>query len=346
MGLNTGIILFNLGTPEEPSTEKVKVYLKEFLMDEDVIDIPFIPRWLLVNQIILRTRPSKSAEAYQKIWTERGSPLRYHSTDLVTKLASLFKTGHHVELAMRYGSPSLETAMKNFMKLGVNRLVVFPLYPQYAKASVGSSLKQLTLLKKKLNWEVETTIVPPFYQSPHFIDAWKSVAKPYLDAFKPDHVLMSFHGLPERHVKETDLTGKHCLASVTCCESIVEANKNCYRAQSFATARALAQSLNLKKSDYTVSFQSRLGRTPWIKPYTDLVFSDLSKRGVKRLAVMCPAFVADCLETLEEIGIRGKESFKKFGGEDLCLIPSLNSHDLWVDAVHSLLKERITEWIG
>jgi ferrochelatase len=237
---------------------------------------------------------------------------------------------------MRYGSPSLETALAQLE--GCDRVVVLPLYPQYASSSTGSSLEKLYAIAGRANNVMPLEVVPPFHADPGFLAAFTAVGRAALDDFHPTHVLFSFHGLPERHMRAGDPTGKHCLASDDCCAQLGPANKDCYRAQSYATARALAASLELE-IPWQVSFQSRLGRTPWIKPYTDVVLDELAHGGAKRLAVFCPAFVADCLETLEEIGLRARAQFKAAGGEDLALVPSLNATPAWVDAVAGIARK-------
>lgn len=333
-----GLLLINLGTPDSPTPPAVRRYLREFLSDPRVLDINPIGRALLLNLIILPLRPKKSAHAYQSIWhPERGSPLAYHSRDLAAGVAAALGAGWKVELAMRYGSPSLPRALEALRASGVDRIVVLPLFPQYASSSTGTALARVFELCAE-PWNTPwIDVVPPFYDDPGFLAAFAALARTH-GAREADHVLMSFHGLPERHVRKSDATSEHCLASTSCCDRIVEANRNCYRAQCFATARGLAQALELPAERYTVCFQSRLGRDPWIKPYTDEVLTDLAKRGVRKLAVICPAFVADCLETLEEIGMRAKEQFQSLGGEDLTLVPSLNASAQWIDVVASLAR--------
>jgi ferrochelatase len=298
-----------------------------------VIDISPLKRWLLLNLVILPTRPAKSAAAYRKVWMPEGSPLKVFSEALAKKVDATLGTWE-VELGMRYGKPSLADAIAALKARGATELTVFPLYPQYAESSTGSTMLKLAELLgpdgggfKKVQW------VPPFYGDDGFLDAFASIAMPVILKARADHVLFSFHGLPERHIRRTDPTGKHCLASASCCDAMGEVNRGCYRAQSYATARELADRLGLKPEGHSVSFQSRLGRTPWIQPFTDQVIPALAKRGVKRLAVMCPAFVADCLETLEEIAIRARDSFIAAGGESLTLVPSLNADDSWVSTV-------------
>ena len=332
--MSTGLLLINLGTPDEPTTPAVRRYLREFLSDSRVIDINPLGRWLLLNLIILPTRPAKSAHAYRSVWDPaRGSPLLYHSQDLATAVASELGGAWHVELAMRYGKPSIADALAAFRMSGVDRIVVMPLFPQYAASSTATATARVMELAGA-GWDVPPIeVVPSFHADPGFLDAWAAVARPALAAARPDHVLFSFHGLPARHIEKSDPTGAHCLRSATCCD---RPTPTCYRAHCFATARALVDRLSI--ADHTVCFQSRLGRTPWIEPYTDVVIDQLAKRGIKRVAVMCPAFVADCLETVEEIGIRGRAQWKAAGGDELVLIPSLNATSTWVTAVCAIAE--------
>jgi ferrochelatase len=332
-----GLLLINLGTPDEPTTPAVRRYLREFLSDPRVVDINAVGRALLLNLIILPTRPAKSAMAYRSIWDpQRGSPLLYHSQDLTAAVREKLGATWHVELGMRYGNPSLADALAKLEAAKVDRIVVLPLFPQYATSSTGTAIARVMELATA-RWNVPALdFVPAFFDDEGFIQAFEDVAKPALAAAKPDHILFSFHGLPVRQIQKTDMTGQHCFAAETCCDTL--ANPNCYRAQCFATVRSLAPRLGLTPDQYTVCFQSRLGRTPWIQPFTDVELDRLAKAGKKRLAVLCPAFVADCLETVEEIGMRAKEQFTHAGGEDLVLIPSLNATRTWVDAVAAIAE--------
>ena len=328
-----GLLLINLGTPDAPTTGAVRRYLREFLSDPRVIDINPIGRWLLLTLFILPRRPRVSAAAYQKIWTDRGSPLLVHSQELARKVALELESEFEVELAMRYGRPSIPGAVDRLRRKGITELIALPLYPQHAASSTGSSVHAVYRALGGA-WDVlPVKIGGAFHSDPDFLEAFAQVGAPVIEAARAEHVLFSFHGLPQRQVRKSDPSGGHCLQSADCCDRVVAANVNCYRAQALQTARALAQRLGLAEGAYEISFQSRLGRTPWIQPYTDLLLPALAKRGVRRLAVMCPTFVADCLETLEEIGIRGRESFLAAGGEELVLVPSLNSHPAWVQAV-------------
>lgn len=335
-----GLLLVNLGTPDAPETGPVRRYLREFLGDPRVLDIPWLWRKIVLELFILPFRPKQSAHAYRKVWTERGSPLLFHSQDLAAKVAAALGPGVQVELAMRYGRPSIRAALERFRAAGVERITVFPLFPQYATSSTGSAVEKVFAEAGRL-WNMPALrVVPAFYAHPAFIEAFAAVARPLLDDLKPDRVLLSFHGLPERHMRKSDASGgAHCLRSAGCCDAPVAANAFCYRHQCYETTRALTARLGLDPAQVETAFQSRLGRDPWIKPYTDVRVVELARAGVKRLAVFSPAFVADCLETLEEIGMRAREDFVAAGGEELRLVPSLNATEPWVAGVVRIARE-------
>jgi ferrochelatase len=333
-----GVLLLNLGTPDSRRVSDVRRYLREFLSDPNVIDISAPLRWLLLRLVILPFRSPRSARAYASIWTEEGSPLLVHSRALRTAVADALGEPYVVALGMRYGSPSIEEALGQLDRAQLDRILVLPLFPQFAVSSTGSALEKTRDVGRRMKELPPLVTLGPFYDDPEFVSAFAEVARPEIEDFAPDHVVMSFHGLPERQVRRADATGRHCLASETCCAAVGPENRDCYRAQSFATARAVAAALGLGEERFTVAFQSRLGRTPWIPPHTDRVLGELAARGIRRVAVMCPSFVADCLETLEEIGIRGREMFRAAGGEDLRLIRSLNADPGWVEALVARLK--------
>lgn len=327
-----------MGTPAAPTKTAVRRYLRAFLSDPRVLDIPWFARMALLYLAILPSRPQKSAAAYQKIWSERGSPLLCFGQDLALRVRERLGKDFVVELAMRYGEPSIAHALERLRRAGSRRIVVFPLYPQYSSASTGSSVEEVFRVCGRWWVTPSVSVVEPFYDHAGFLAAFAAVGQPVMDTERPDHVLFSFHGLPERHMRKADASGQHCLASPSCCEGIQTVNRDCYRAQCFATARGLADRLGLGADAYTVSFQSRLGRTPWIRPYTDVVLPELAYRGVRRVVVFCPAFVADCLETLEEIGIRARADFLRAGGESLALVPSLNASWMWAEVVADLVR--------
>jgi ferrochelatase len=336
-----GLLLINLGTPDAPTTTAVRRYLREFLSDPRVIDLNPVARKLLLELVILPFRPAKSAEAYRKVWTPEGSPLMTYSRSLERKVRAKVGPGVAVELAMRYGNPSMADAVEKLRLAGASRLYLAPLYPQYSSAATGSSVQRMFEILGQQAAVPSLGVLPAFYDDPGFLAAFAARGREVIEREKPDHILFSFHGLPERQVRAADHSGSHCLAEGTCCDSIGVANRDCYRAHCFATARGLVKLLGLPEGGSTVCFQSRLGSTPWIKPYTDKVLDQLAKEGKKRLAVFCPAFVADCLETIEEIGLRAKEQFLAAGGESLTLVPSLNDDDAWVDALLALIRRDV-----
>lgn len=326
-----GILLINLGTPDNPNVKSVRRYLKEFLSDPRVIDLPFIMRWLLLHLFILPTRPKKSAEAYQKIWTDSGSPLLVHSDALKNALALALGDNYQVELGMRYGNPRIKTSLNKLKDC--HEVVILPLFPQYSSAATGSAIeKSIKLIAKQ--WNIpQITIINHFYNHPGFITAYADIIKN--SNTENNFILFSYHGLPERHINKSQC--KSNCDRMNSCPQIDEKNSFCYRAQCYTTSDLLAKSLKLKPNQYTTAFQSRLGKTPWIQPYTDTIFSELIQQGVKNLTVVCPSFVADCLETLEEIGIRARKDWQILGGNEFTLVPCLNNHPLWIKALQSIL---------
>lgn len=306
-------------------------------MDGFVLDIPAPLRWPLVNIAIVPRRRNQSALLYQKIHSDQGPPLLVNTRDLAEKVtAQLDATNgrrYLVKFGMRYGNPSIGSALAELQSAGLDRLLVLPLYPQYAESSFETAVVETKKRAQELGCADKLTFLPPFYGEPSFINACAQRVADHLKEFSTDHVVFSFHGLPVRHLKKLDQSKQHCAMDPDCCQQISAVNQNCYRAQCVFTARAIVQQLGLKESSCTTTFQSRFGRTEWVKPATDEVLRKLAETGVKKVAVFCPSFVADCLETLEEIAIRGRETFLAAGGEELRLIPSLNSHPLWVAAV-------------
>ena len=334
-----GILLNNLGSPDSTDTKDVKKYLGEFLMDERVIDIPYWKRWLLIKGIILRTRPKKSAEAYKKIWWKEGSPLVVISERFAKKVTD--NTDLPVALAMRYGSMSIEKGFEELAKKGVDDILIVPLYPHYAMSSFETVEVKAEEVRKKNYPNIKTEVLPAFYNHPDYIKAMSDNLKNNLEGFDHDHILFSYHGIPERHILKSDTTNNHCKIDGSCCETASKAHATCYRHQCFETTKEMAKALNLKEGTYSNSFQSRLLKDPWLKPYTDFEFDRLPKEeGKKKLAVITPAFVADCLETLEEIAMEGKEDFIKAGGTDYKHIPCMNDNDDWVD----VMKDWIDDW--
>lgn len=334
-----GLLLVNLGTPDAPTPAAVRRYLREFLSDPRVLDMAPLARWLLLNLVILPFRPARSARAYASIWGPEGSPLLVHSVALAAGVREALGQPWQVELAMRYGQPGIGPALRRLQDGGVDTVYVLPLYPQYASSSFGSTLEELARLAGQMPVVPRLIPLAPFYDHPAFLDAFAALARDAVAG--ADRVLFSFHGLPEHQVKATEIpeNSGFCLASASCCDAIEPRNRACYRAQCFATARGLAARLGLAEGSWSVSFQSRLGRVPWIRPYTDEVIPALARSGSRELAVICPSFVADCLETVEEIGIRGQELFQGAGGHTLRLAPCPNSSPMWVDAVATLARQ-------
>ncbi len=326
--MKKGVLLINLGSPDSPEPKDVRKYLDEFLMDERVIDVPYLLRALLVKGIILNTRPKKSAKAYKKIWWEEGSPLIVLSKRLQNKVQE--QVSIPVSLAMRYGNPSIEFGLKELHNQGVDEVLLIPLYPQFAMATTETILVLAEEIRKKQFPNMEFTVLPAFYNQPDYIRDLSNSIKSALDNFKSDYLLFSYHGVPERHIRKSDVTKSHCKIDGSCCNTPSKAHEFCYRHQCYETTRQVAEFLGLEEGKYSTSFQSRLGRDPWLQPYTDATIDGLAQKGIKNLAVVTPAFVSDCLETLEEIGMEAAESFEENGGEHFLSIPCLNDNDDWV----------------
>lgn len=343
--MKKNLLLVNLGSPEHPSPQAVGTYLREFLNDPFVIDLPQPLRWILVNLLIVPKRKHTSAEAYRSIWTSQGSPLICNSIEFVNRLKER-RPEWDIRLAMRYGQPSLKRVFENWLNETSEPIEVVPLYPQYAKSSTGTCWDLLYELASRNQALDRVRVLQDFYGHPALTGSFARNLAAVRKSFQPDYVLFSFHGLPEHHVTELDLSGGHCLKKDHCCHEIQNVNRRCYRAQCVHTARAIAGHLKLSLGEYQIGFQSRLGRRPWIQPYTDVLLRELAEAGKKRLLVCCPSFVADCLETLEEIEVRAKEDFCRFGGEDLKLVPSLNSDSSWVDDFAAMIDDNQLEWRG
>jgi ferrochelatase len=333
------VLLVNLGSPDSPSEGDVRKYLREFLMDSRVLDTPYLVRFCVVNFAILPSRPKQSGEAYEKIWTPEGSPLVVTSQKVRDELQRRLPLP--VELAMRYQNPSIEKAIRNLHGQGIEELFLIPLFPHYAASSYESAVERVKEVIAKLAPEMVLRIAPLYFESSDYIKALVASANDYLKK-EYDHLLFSFHGIPERHLRKSDPTGCHCLATPNCCATPSPAHQTCYRAQCFRTMHAFVKEAGIPTNKFSFAFQSRLGRDPWLKPYTDHELERMAKGEIKRLLVICPAFVADCLETLEEIGMRGREDFQRAGGEELTLIPCLNEHPLWLAA----LEKMATDWLA
>lgn len=336
----TGVLLVNLGTPDSPSVPDVRKYLREFLMDGRVIDIPALPRFLLVNGIIAPFRAPKSAKTYREVWTENGSPLKYYGEVVERELQKMLGTEQYeVKLAMRYQSPSIDKGLAHFQQLGLTDIIVIPFFPQYASATTGSVYEKVMEIVSR--WQIipQIRFVNSFLDHPKFVEGFAQLGRKHMAEHEYDHYLFSYHGLPERQIRKGDITKQVCkLAS--CCDSLTAMNQHCYRAQCFETTRLLVRALGIPEGKYTTCFQSRLGNDPWIKPYTEDTIKDLAKKGVKRVLAFSPAFVADCLETTIEVGEEYKELFEEQGGEHWQLVESLNDSPIWVELLADLVKNR------
>jgi ferrochelatase len=305
--------------------------------------MPAPVRRMLLEIVILPTRPRRSAKAYRKIWHQKGSPLLVNSRALRAALEKELGPAYVVELGMRYGQPSIRGALHRLCAADVARVLVLPLFPQYSTAATLSTIEKVRQEVEAVDHLAPIEMLGAFYADPRFIDAWGAVAGPEIQGFEPDHVLFSYHGLPESQIRRTDASGSHCLERPDCCSEVSDVNRNCYRAQCHATSRALASALALEPGGWSLAFQSRLGPSRWIRPYTDWRLPELASQGKRRLAVLCPAFVADCLETLEEVGIRLRAQWRELGGEALLLTPCPNAHPTWCEAVADLVRDAAQE---
>jgi ferrochelatase len=334
------LLLVNLGSPASTKVEDVRSYLDQFLMDPYVVDLPWPLRRLLVSLILIK-RPAQSAHAYSSIWWPEGSPLIVLSRELQDAIAPHWPHGP-VELAMRYGRPSIESALHKLAAQGVKRVTLAPLYPQFADSTTTTAIEEARRVIREQGLKLQVSVLPPFFAEADYLDALVASAKPYLDQGF-DHLLLSFHGLPERHIRKLvkNIDPQHDLRAPDSRGVSDEVLAVCYRSQCQRTAEAFAERAGLQPGQWSVSFQSRLGKDKWIEPYTEARLDELARQGVKKLLVMCPAFVADCIETLEEIGQRGSEQFQEAGGQELVLVPCMNSHPQWVSALVKLCETAV-----
>lgn len=333
-----GVLLINLGSPDAPTPEAVKPYLDEFLMDERVIDLPYPLRALIVKGIILRTRPKKTAHAYGKVWWEEGSPLIVISQRTANKIQA--RTSMPVALAMRYGNPSIQKGLQELVNQGVTEVLLVPLYPQYAMATTETVVVKAQEVQKKHFPELKMSTLPAFYNNAEYIKNLAAVMQEELTKFNYDHLLFSYHGVPERHIKKTDPTKKHkkIVDGEYCCQPGTAEAEYCYRTHCFETTRLVTEYLGIPKDKFTITFQSRLGIDKWLEPFTSDTVERLAQEGVKNLAVVTPAFIADCIETLEEIEMEAGGDFKENGGENFHMIPCLNDRDDWMDTLASWIN--------
>ena len=337
MIVKRGIVLMNLGSPDSTQVYDVRKYLNEFLMDGRVIDMPYLSRLLLVKGFIVPFRASKSAEAYKTIWWKEGSPLIELTKQLQAAVQQ--QTQETVTIAMRYGNPSPKEAYDELVKKveGLEEVILFPLYPHYAMSSYETAVEYMKEVHTTGKYKFKLTTIKPYYNNADYINAMTENMRPYLNE-NYDHILFSYHGVPSRHIKKSDITGSHCLQGENCCEVNSPAQKFCYRHHCFTTTKLISSQLNIPADKYSISFQSRLGKG-WLEPFTDIRLEQMPEEGIKKLLIVCPAFVSDCLETLEEIAERGKETFLHAGGESYTMIPCLNVHPLWVNAISKWIKQ-------
>lgn len=333
-----GALLINLGSPESPNPKDVKKYLGEFLMDERVVDLAKPLRTFLVKGIILNTRPKKSAKAYKKIWWKEGSPLIVLSQRLQGAVQK--KVSVPIGLAMRYGTPSIEQGIKELVDQGVDEIMLIPLYPQFAMATTETILVLAENIRDEKYPDLEFTVLPPFYNHPDYVRVLSESIQEYLSDKDWEHLLFSYHGIPERHIRKSDVTKSHCKIDKSCCQTASKAHQYCYRHQCYETTRQVAEYLGLKEDRFSTSFQSRLGVDPWLQPYTDQTVARFAKKGTKKMAIVTPAFVSDCLETLEEIGMEAVEDFEEKGGEELHVVPCINTRKDWVN----VMSRWIDQW--
>jgi ferrochelatase len=337
-GTKRGVLLMNLGSPDSTQVKDVRKYLNQFLMDGRVIDKPYLLRALLVRGIIVPFRAPKSAEAYKTIWTDEGSPLIVLSRQLGD--AVQLNVTHPVEITMRYGNPTPEAAFERLLARlpDMDEVLAVPLYPHYAMSSFETAVEYVREIHKKKKYGFSLTFIEPYYNQPEYIEALAENMRPYLQQ-QFDHVLFSYHGVPARHIIKSDVTRHHCLQSPDCCSTPSPAHHFCYRHQCITTTKLVTDKLGIPQTKYSLSFQSRLGKG-WLEPFSDIRLEEMPKEGIKKLLIICPAFVSDCLETLEEIEIRGRETFVNAGGEAYTMIPCLNTNPLWVKALSRWVTER------
>ena len=337
MAIKRGIVLMNLGSPDSTEVKDVRRYLNEFLMDEKVIDVPYLLRMLLVKGIIVPFRAPKSAEAYKTIWTKEGSPLVVLTKQLQHQLAQL--VDEPIEIAMRYGNPSPAMAFEKLLERqpDLQEVIAIPLYPHYAMASYETAVDYAKEIHTKNKYPFKLDFIKPFFDEADYITAMAENIRPFLkDDY--DHILFSYHGIPQRHLRKTDPTGCHCTKVENCCDVKSSAHATCYRHQCFSTTNLITKALQIPSEKFSISFQSRLGKG-WLQPFTDKRLEEMPKEGIKKLLILCPAFVSDCLETLEEIEERGKETFLEAGGTSYTMIPCLNTNPLWLNVLAKWIEE-------
>ena len=330
------ILLINLGSPKSLDLKNVKEYLLEFLSDDYVIDLPKLIQQLIIRGIILPFRAPKTRKAYKTIWGESGSPLIDNTKKIANSLSE--RMGWNVRIAMRYQYPSIKESILFYKEKEINDVVVVPLYPHNAMSTTYSTSKEVDRIVKQYYPELNYSIIKPFYNHPKYIYALSELIRPYINN-KMDKLIFSYHGLPERHIKKSDSSGKHCLQTTLCCETDCQFSQNCYRSNALTTSKLVSDKLDLSEDKWMSAFQSRvtLIQRKWLKPYTDIELTNFPKKEINNIVIICPSFVADCLETLEEINIRGRDSFLKKGGKEFIFIPCLNNDINFIKLLEDLI---------
>lgn len=336
----SAVLFVNLGTPEGPSPKQVSKYLSEFLLDPDVIQIPGFIRYLLFKCVIIPIRSPRSAKAYQKIWTDKGSPILVETKRWFSAMKQAAPE-LELEVAMRYGSPAIEEALVRLKSKNVTNILLWPLYPQYSRSTTGSVIRRTKQLLKKLKYDVNLEIIESFCDQDFFIKPFSKLIKEKWETGEFDYLLFSYHGLPETQIKREDKTNHHCLQKENCCDEYLSHVPTCYRAQCFKTTQALVQNLNIHSNQYHQSFQSRVGKTKWLDPYTDHEIKKCAQKGIKKVLVCCPSFVVDNLETLEEISMQAKEIFVAAGGQSLECVQSLNAEQEWIASFATVVRKEL-----
>jgi len=335
---NEAVLLVNLGSPKELNKKSVRQYLKVFLSDDYVVDLPKFLQQLILKAFILPFRPKKTLHAYKQIWTEEGSPLIISTKNMAKKLKS--KTNWKVEIAMRYEEPSIENAIRNLKNEGFEKLFVVPLYPHNAMATTLTTEIEVQRIVDNIFENLELVFIKPFFNNKNYIDALKKSIQPFIEKNKYDKLIFSYHGIPKRQARKTDLTGNHCFSSQDCCEIICPGSEDCYRAHTVQATNKVVEELGLKNEEWEIAYQSRIG-PGWLTPFTDKRLAEMPDQGIKSIAILCPSFISDCLETLEEIDIRGRDTFINAGGENMTYIPCLNESEDAIELLKSLIVESI-----
>ncbi len=332
---NVGVLLINLGSPKELSKKSVRQYLRVFLSDDNVVDLPKFLQQFILRLFILPFRPKNTLEAYEKIWTKKGSPLIISTESIANKLTE--KTGWNVEYAMRYEEPSIEKALHKFKKNEINKIYVISLYPHNAMATTVTTELETRNVAMNVSNDFELIFTKPFFDNEEYINAMVNSIRPYVENKSYDKIIFSYHGIPKRQAKKTDETGEHCFSTSNCCEIENDGSKDCYRSHTRIASDLTAKKLGLEDDQWEIAYQSRIG-PGWLTPFTDKRLAKLPEEGVDNIAILCPSFISDCLETLEEIDIRGRETFLKAGGKNMTYIPCLNDSEDTINLLENLVR--------